>query len=157
MFVTVAIGVGILLIILETILPGMVAGIAGIILLGVGVVSSFHEYGAQVGSWVLLGSILALVAAGVLWIRFFPQTFLARIFISERTIGGNAGEELQPELVGKTGVAVTRLYSCGKIKVEGQLLDAITGGEGIEKGATVRIIRLEGIKIIVEEVKNEPK
>jgi membrane-bound serine protease (ClpP class) len=153
MFVAVTIGIGILLIILETILPGMIAGAAGIALMGLGVFTSFHEYGVEVGSWVLVGSLLLLIMIGILWIRYFHKTFVARLFISERAIRGEAGEELPPDLVGKTGTALTRLYSCGKIKIGDQLLDAVTNGEGIEKGAAVKVIRLEGIKIFVEEVK----
>lgn len=153
MFVAVTIGIGILLVILETILPGMIAGAAGVALMGIGVFTAFREYGVEVGSWVLVGSLLLLILVGILWIRYFHKTFVARLFISERSIRGEAGEELPSDLVGKTGTALTRLYSCGKIKIGDQLLDAVTNGEGIEKGAAVKIIRLEGIKIFVEEVK----
>ena len=152
MFVAVTIGIGILLIILETILPGMIAGAAGIALMGLGVFTAFHEYGVEVGSWVLVGSLLLLILIGILWIRYFHKTFVARLFISERAIRVKP-EELPSDLVGKTGTALTRLYSCGKIKIGDQLLDAVTNGEGIEKGAAVKVIRLEGIKIFVEEVK----
>ncbi|MBO6005031.1 MAG: NfeD family protein, partial [Verrucomicrobia bacterium] len=81
-----------------------------------------------------------------------PKSPFIQKFISDRSIHGDAGEELPSNLVGQTGTAETRLYSCGKIRVGNRILDAITAGEGIEKGAPVKIVHVEGIKIVVQEI-----
>ena len=138
MLVAITIGVGILLIVLETLLPGMIAGAIGTVLMGTGVYFSYRDYGTETGIWVLICSI--------------PKSAFIQRFISDRSIHGDAGEELPSNLVGQTGTAETRLYSCGKIRVGNQILDAITAGEGIEKGAPVKIVHVEGMKIVVQEI-----
>lgn len=152
MSVAIAIGVGILLIALETILPGMIAGACGTILMGIGVWLAYCDYGSAIGTYVLIGSLFALLAFGVVWVIYLPNSFFAKMFISNRSIQGDAGEELPNDLEGKEGVALTRLYSCGKIKIGDTIYDAITAGEGIEQGAKIRILHVEGFKIVVEEI-----
>lgn len=155
MSIAIAIGAGIILILLETVLPGLIAGISGGFLMGLGIFLSFRDYGTGVGIVVLSGSILSLIIIGIIWLKYFPQSSFAKIFISERSIGGDIGEEVPSELIGKEGIAVTRLYSCGKVKVGNELLDAITNGEGIEAGSPIKIIAVEGFKIIVQEIIKE--
>ncbi len=152
MLVAITIGVGILLIVLETLLPGMIAGAIGTVLMGTGVYFSYRNYGTETGIWVLIVSIIILMIALALWFRFIPKSPFIQKFISDRSIHGDAGEELPSNLVGQTGTAETRLYSCGKIRVGNRILDAITAGEGIEKGAPVKIVHVEGIKIVVQEI-----
>ncbi len=152
MLVAITIGVGILLIVLETLLPGMIAGAIGTVLMGTGVYFSYRNYGTDTGIWVLIVSIIILMIALALWFRFIPKSPFIQKFISDRSIHGDAGEELPSNLVGQTGTAETRLYSCGKIRVGNKILDAITAGEGIEKGAPVKIVHVEGIKIVVQEI-----
>ncbi|MBR4248854.1 MAG: hypothetical protein IKQ24_01730 [Verrucomicrobia bacterium] len=152
MLVAITIGVGILLIVLETLLPGMIAGAIGTVLMGTGVYFSYRNYGTETGIWVLIVSIIILMIALALWFRFIPKSPFIQKFISDRSIHGDAGEELPSNLVGQTGTAETRLYSCGKIRVGNKILDAITAGEGIEKGAPVKIVHVEGIKIVVQEI-----
>jgi len=152
MLVAITIGVGILLIVLETLLPGMIAGAIGAVLMGTGVYFSYRNYGTEAGIWVLIVSIIILMIALALWFRFIPKSPFIQKFISDRSIHGDAGEELPSNLVGQTGTAETRLYSCGKIRVGNRILDAITAGEGIEKGALVKIVHVEGIKIVVQEI-----
>ncbi len=52
------------------------------------------------------------------------------------------------------------LISSGKIKVGDELLDVVTEGEFIEKGIPVKVIQIEGSRIIVvkdENKSNNPK
>jgi membrane-bound serine protease (ClpP class) len=52
-------------------------------------------------------------------------------------------------LIGKNGVATTTLRPAGKAKIEGKLVDVVTQGDFIEKGAQIRVLRLEGNRIVV--------
>ena len=66
MSIAIAIGAGIILILLETVLPGLIAGISGGFLMGLGVFLSFRDYGTGVGIVVLSGSILSLIIIGII-------------------------------------------------------------------------------------------
>ena len=53
-------------------------------------------------------------------------------------------------LLGREGVAVTKLRPSGMIEVDHEKIDAVTSGEFIEKDSRIKIIRVEGRKIIVK-------
>ena len=54
-------------------------------------------------------------------------------------------------LIGKVGVAITPLRPSGKFMVDEKAYDAIVqSGELVENGEHVRVVAVEGIKIIVE-------
>ena len=50
-----------------------------------------------------------------------------------------------------SGTAVTPLRPSGTILVAGRRVDAITGGEFVEKGTPVRIVRIEGSGVVVHQ------
>lgn len=57
-------------------------------------------------------------------------------------------------LKGKTGTAVTVLRPAGKVEIENEIYDAVTQGEFIQRGKTVKVIKVEATQLYVEEVKN---
>ena len=54
-------------------------------------------------------------------------------------------------LKGKTGTAKTVLRPSGKVEIEGEVYDAVTSGEFIEKGAAVTVLRIEATQLYVEK------
>ena len=73
--------------------------------------------------------------------------------IKENVVNAKDEEEKTlNKLVGKVGTALTDLDSEGKIQVNGVTLNAVTNGEDIEKNSQVKIIKIDGIKIIVKKV-----
>ena len=151
--IAVCVVLGIFLLLLEMILPGMIAGILGVGLIVFGNVSAFRDYDTAIGTYTIFGTIFALLVLGAGWFKFLPRSFIGKWLISVRSIDGVSGEELPSDLVGKEGVSETRLYTSGKVRVEGVLYDAMTNGEGIEAGVPIKIVQVEGVKIVVAEVK----
>lgn len=141
---------GMLLLISEIFLPGMIAGAAGFICLALGVAFSFRDLGATQGGIVLLGVTVALIIGFVCWLRFFPESGLAKPFVSEGQIGDIGAE--QPELVGKEGVTLTPLMPSGTVIIDGRHVDVVTEGEPVEKEQPVRVVEVEGMRIVVRQV-----
>ncbi|NLI12411.1 MAG: hypothetical protein GX425_07260, partial [Peptococcaceae bacterium] len=59
-----------------------------------------------------------------------------------------------PELslyAGKEGVALTPLRPAGSAEVEGHRLDVVTEGEFIRTGQRVKVIKVEGTRVVVKE------
>lgn len=82
--------VGAALLIAESVLPGMIAGIAGVCCLVAGVIEGYLKFGARTGNLILF-SVLASLAAGFwLWVKYFPESRLARMFISKTSSGKSA-------------------------------------------------------------------
>ena len=142
--------VGILLLISEIFLPGMIAGLAGIICLGLAVAFSFRDYGATIGGLALAGIALSLVAGFGLWLRYFPDSSLAKPFVSQSEIGEIGAD--RPELVGKEGVTLTPLYPSGTAIIDDRHVDVVTEGEAVEKDQTVKVVLVEGMRVVVRQI-----
>lgn len=138
---------GMVLLLLETVLPGMVAGLAGLTCMGGAVLKAYTEFGPATGTWVLLSVSMLLVAGACLWLRFFPHSRFARRFTSQRTIGDiNAA---QPELLHKDGTAFTNLRPSGTALIDGRRIDVVTEGGLIERGSQIKVVAIEGMRVVV--------
>jgi len=139
--------VGTALILLETVLPGMVAGLIGFGCLVAGVILAYVNFGPQQGNWVLFAVALVLTALTVLWVRFFPNSRLGQMFVTRRTIG-NLGVE-QPQLLNQEGTALTNLRPSGTALINGQRIDVVTEGVLLEPGTPLRVVAVEGLRVVV--------
>jgi membrane-bound serine protease (ClpP class) len=139
--------IGLLLLVSEIFLPGMIAGLVGFICLGLGVAFSFRDLGPTQGGIVLLGVTVVLVVGFVVWLRYFPDSSLAKPFVSEGTIG-DIGTD-RPELMGKEGVTLTPLRPSGTAVIDERHVDVVTEGELIEKEVPIKVVLVEGMRIVV--------
>jgi membrane-bound serine protease (ClpP class) len=142
--------VGAALLLLETVLPGMIAGAIGVCCLIAGVALAYTNHGAQTGNIVLVIVLVGLVLGAMCWMRYFPESQLARRFISTQTIGSLGAE--RPELLDKSGTALTTLRPSGTALIEGQRIDVVTDGSMIERGASVKVVAVEGARVVVRAV-----
>lgn len=147
--VTMLLLAGLLLLALETVLPGLVAGIAGVICLLAGVVVAYRDLGMTAGNTTLVLVAAILVAGSILWLRFFPRSRLGRRFVSDRT-SGDIGTD-RPELIGESGTALTPLRPSGTALIGGRRVDVVTEGPMVERGSPVRVIAVEGMRVVVRE------
>jgi len=142
---------GVALLLAEVFLPGMIAGVLGVVcLLGAAVVG-FAEFGPKVGSLILMAELLAGTLLTVLWMRYFPQTPLGRKYILDPSTAAHAPTGLEKWL-GYEGVALTDLRPAGSARLDGAKVDVITNGEHLESGAPVKVIRVDGPSIFVRRV-----
>jgi membrane-bound serine protease (ClpP class) len=142
--------VGAILLVLETILPGMIAGILGLFCLLAGIIQSFITFGPRTGSYVLAGVVLALMIGTVIWVKFFPQTPMARVFTSRSTVG-DIGTE-RPELLHQTGHALTPLRPSGTAVINGHRIDVVTEGGLIARNTPIIVVAVEGMRVVVRAV-----
>lgn len=164
----IALFIGILLLAAEVfVIPGFgIAGIAGIILTLVSLVlimlnNDFFNFEfvplgdivkasvAAVGG--VTGGMLLLIFGGakIVETKAFKKISLNESQKSEDGFTVNSNAQL---LLNKKGVAHTVLRPSGKILIEGEVYDAFTRGEYIEKGEQVEIIGTEGVTLRVKRV-----
>jgi membrane-bound serine protease (ClpP class) len=151
-----ALFIGIVLILVELfVLPGFgIAGIVGITLtVGsliliminndffdfefVPAADLFYAVAATLGG--MLGGILVLFAGGA---RLTKTRLFSRVALTttQDTAEGYIVKPAPQSLKGKQGVAYTVLRPAGKVLIEGQIYDAYTRGEFIEKGDPVEVL-----------------
>ncbi|HOX00980.1 MAG TPA: NfeD family protein [Candidatus Paceibacterota bacterium] len=141
---------GAVLLVLETILPGLVAGTLGLGCLVAAVAIAYAQHGVRTGHWTL-GLVSAGLAAGALaYLRFFPNSRAARVFISTRQVGGLGNE--RPELMNQSGTAYTHLRPSGVATIQGQRVDVVSEGPFIERGMAVRVVAVEGGRVVVRAI-----
>ena len=139
---------GVALLLAEVFLPGMIAGVLGVVcLLGAAVVG-FSEFGPKVGSLILMAELLTGTVLTILWMRYFPKTPLGRKYILDPSTAAHAPTEPEKWLAHE-GVALTDLRPAGSARLDGEKVDVITNGEHLESGTRVKVVRVDGPSIFV--------
>lgn len=139
--------VGAILLVLETVLPGLIAGAAGLACLAAGVTFAYRDFGPAVGNLVLLCVVTMVIVMFILWVRFFPHSRVGQLFVARNAIGSLGVEK--PELVDKTGEATSALRPSGTALIDGKRVDVVTQGEMIDAGTPVKVVLVEGLRVVV--------
>ena len=107
-------------------------------------------------AFYVLGAAFVGTVVCLLGLRqYLPRTSLYSTLVSASASGVVSlarQEKKRTEILGAEGVALSRLRPGGKAQFEEEILDVITQGEMIERGARVRIIGFSGMDAIVEPV-----
>lgn len=146
--------VGILLIIIELYVPGFgFWGISGTICI---MASLFLTLGGDLPAVSLLaGSIALSIIIFLLMLRFLPSSKLwHRLVLTEGSplqFASSAKQDHSPYL-GKEGVTQTKLRPAGIVIIEGATLNVVSEGQYIEPGTTVKVVSIEGSRIVVQKV-----
>lgn len=146
---------GIALLLIEAFVPGFgVPGIGGVICIIASIVLGANNLAVALTS-LLIAFLLTLVAF-VLLLKYAPRNqFFNRIVLStrEKVEDGYVSSGVQYDhYVGQQGIVKTFLRPAGTIAVGEELLDVVSEGDFIEVGTAVKIIKVEGRKIIVRKI-----
>ncbi|MCF7796524.1 MAG: nodulation protein NfeD [Lentisphaeria bacterium] len=157
--------IGFILLGLEVfVVPGFgVTGIAGIIVLMFGLFRSMIPEIPTQGeiNRALIGILIAMsgaIAGVVLLVRNIGRTkFWQKISLqtSELSTGGYSSSLGLENLAGATGTAITSLRPAGTAIIGDQRLDVVTLGNYIEKDTSIEVVRVDGNRIVVRELKSE--
>ncbi|MGM0844194.1 MAG: NfeD family protein [Bacillota bacterium] len=147
--------IGIGLIVAEFFLPGGIAGILGI--------------GAIIGSILMAGgdvvamgtSLLIAVAVAIIAMVVFVKVFGKKMKLfnkiilkdSTSTESGYVSNVNRLELIGTTGVTMTALRPSGTVVIDDERIDAVSEGGFIGQNKPVRVVKVEGSRTVVREVK----
>ena len=163
---------GIVLIALELfVIPGFgIAGIAGIVAVAVSLVAAAMGADSVTGfDMSSAGHALAVTGAGailavilVLWLTSSRGPKFFRRHAQLTTVLSNAdgfvGVDMQPaRYVGQTGRAVTILRPAGKIEIGNHIFDAVSTGEFISEGKTVKVVKYENAQLYVCAIPSSEK
>lgn len=141
---------GLFLVGAEIFVPGGILGAIGGIALVLAIIIGFPAFPPP---WGFVSAISIIVAVGIavyIWLKFFPKTPLGkRIMASTDLHDAKATENGLPDLLDKTGEALSDLRPSGFAIIEGRRTDVVTEGEMISKGESVRVIEVEGNRVVV--------
>ena len=147
-------GFALLLLFLEFFVPSGAFAISGALLL----VFSFFAYGAEATPVELLfftlGAILCIVFVVKLALRLIRKTGKENTLMLDKTQEGYYASQLDPTLMGKTGVTLSDFRPTGKVKVENQIIQASSDQGFLPEGTEVTIVGGSGTHYIVRNMKN---
>lgn len=110
-------------------------------------------------AWKHLGPLWGLLAIGVsvaaatLLIWAFPRTRLGKKFmLHESDAGYTAPAADLGLLLGRRGTAMTMLRPSGTAEIDDRRVDVVTDGTFLDAGTPVRVVRVEGARVVVEPV-----
>jgi membrane-bound serine protease (ClpP class) len=151
--------VGIVLILLELVLPGGIIGIFGF----AAFLASFFlaaENFVHMGISLLIAFTISILAS-VVMIKVYDKKmkFFKKLILTDSTSteSGYVSNRNRTELIGIIAHALTDLRPSGTIIVEDERIDAVSEGGFIKKDSTVKIVKVEGSRIVVRELMNLEK
>ena len=142
--------IGALLVLLETVLPGLICGIIGTFCILAGVVLAYTRIGTPMAHYILTGVAVGAILLAVLWLKYFPTSKLASPLVSKSAIG-NLGVE-RMDLLNKTGIAHTPLRPSGLAVIDGERVDVVTEGAMLDRGTNLKVVAVEGMRVVVRQI-----
>ncbi|MCJ8006876.1 nodulation protein NfeD [Lederbergia wuyishanensis] len=145
---------GIILIAAEFFLAGGIAGLLGT----VAVIGSIIMAGGNLLHMAI--SIVIALFLSILAIIIMLKVFGKRMNIfkkliltdSTNTESGYVSNVNRLELIGREGVTITPLRPSGTVKVDDERLDVVAEGSFIENNTKVKVVKVEGSRIVVREI-----
>ncbi len=136
----------------EVFVPGGILGIIGGIALITAAITGFYAF-PDYGSYIAAGIALVSVGSIVLWIRIWPHTPLGKKMLVKRNLGDSkATEEGLDQLLNCEGITETSLRPAGYALINDERVDVITNGEMLAEHTPVKVIEVEGNRVVVEKI-----
>lgn len=148
---------GIALIVAEFFVPGAILGMLGVALLVASGAYAWYTF-PDMALYIVLGESVGAVVGVILGFYLVSTTSLGRAMVMEGAQTKDAGYSAPGEdnaLVGSVGSAYSALRPAGAILIGDRRIDAVSEGSFIEAGASVRVIEVEGHRVVVEQADGE--
>lgn len=143
---------GLVLLLIEfAVIPGItIAGIGGFLLLAGAVFIAFREYGTIPGFVTLL--IVLILAPAMIY--YFFKSKSGKKMILEKNIKGKVDLIDETKIsAGDTGKTIGRLAPAGKVRINGEVVEAQSTGILIDQHTEIKVLKIDSNKVIVEPLK----
>jgi membrane-bound serine protease (ClpP class) len=146
--------VGCVLVVLEVFIPS--GGVISILAAVSFIASIFIAFqpspttGVTIGLIFTATTVLAVPTLIALAFKYWPRTPMGKAFLGELP----KEEEVLPEdprraLLGRVGVARSKMLPSGAVEIDGQMIDAVTQGQAIEPGTYVVVCEVRANRVVV--------
>lgn len=143
---------GMVLILAEFLIPGLVCGVVGALFVLASGGLGCYTYPDH--AWlIIVGEFAGVVVSIMLGIYILSSTRAGKHLVlqeSQQAKSGWVASDSDMSLVGKEGKVFTALRPAGSIIIDKKRIDAVSDGSFIEEGATIRVIEVYGSRVVVE-------
>ena len=146
--------IGFLLLLVELfVIPGIsIAGLGAMGCFGAGMYVAYQDYGLNGAGYVFL---ISMGLCTVFLIVALKTRVLSRLSMKHKessSEGFEAGSDDLSELEGQSGISVTPLRPAGSAILGDKKVDVVTEGEFVETNARIKVISINGNRVIVKAV-----
>ena len=148
---------GIALLILEfLVLPGAIAGITGVGLMGGGIYMTYTNYGLEAGTITLLATLILSVIAlyyalkSNTWNKVMLTSAIKSKAFDKEDTENTEGTEEQSIKPGDTGITVSRLNPIGKVFINDEYIEAKATHAYVEPSTDVEVVKVFPNQIVVK-------
>jgi membrane-bound serine protease (ClpP class) len=149
---------GVLLILAEFFVPGAVLGIlGGVAVVACGVWASYIY--PDLAFLFVVADLVGVMAAILLGVFLITKTNLAHGLVLEDEFTqekGYVSDVTDATLLGAIGEVYSPLRPVGAITVNERRVAAVADGSFVDAGVTVRVIEVQGNRVVVERVQDPP-
>jgi len=145
--------VGLGLVAAEILLPGGILGLLGLFSIAIGVFISFNSNGFWPGLITLVTVLLVGLAIVMFMFKKLPEMKMSKGLCLDKALDDK--DELSFTMavqVGDEGVALHLLRPSGTVDFSGARVDVVTSGSPIEANERVKIISIQGARVVVEAI-----
>lgn len=143
--------VALVLIAFEVILPGGILGIiAGLCVIAATVLTN-NDYGVWAAVAVFFISGVLIVALILIEFKLLKNTSLGNAFFLKNSVTGHTGPTTDLSLVGKHGVALTRLNPSGRVTIEGENYEANSQDGYIDAKQEISVVAQHNFKLTIRK------
>lgn len=145
---------GLVLILIEVFIPsmGMIGSLAAISIVTGGVFAYTNDPGGLFVGY-LITSVVLIPLSIYAALKILPRTRFGRaVMLGGTTFSGEeaqASEEGLEELLGLAGETLTALRPAGIARFGDRRVDVVTQGELVDDGVAVKVIKVEGNRVVV--------
>jgi membrane-bound serine protease (ClpP class) len=145
--------IGLVLLIIEIVVPGGIFGTLGAIALFYSVVAAAKSVAIGVSA-LAVGIIATVLFIWILYKFFGFRTTWSKIILTNKQNNeeGYISSKNRKHLIGRKGIALSALRPAGWAQIDGQKEDVVSEGELIQKGADIIVINVEGTRVVVKKV-----
>ncbi len=95
-------------------------------------------------------TVLAVPSLVAIAFKYWPKTRMGKAFLGELP----REDEVVPEdprraLIGRIGVARSKMLPSGAVEIDGQMIDAMSQGQAIEPGTYVVVVEVRANRVVV--------
>ena len=140
---------GVVAMIAEMFLPGIILGTCGFIACVSAIALAFHTGDTTLGTVLIVVGVITFPTLIFIWYKVVSGPFAVR----NTEAGFTAAKEEHPGLVGAEGVSLTPLRPAGTARIQDRRVDVVADGEMIQPNSRIQVVRVDGNRVVVRSVK----
>lgn len=150
--IVVLLSVGYILVIFEIFVPGGVLGVLGTISIAYGCYLAF-----SISTGWGFGAVGISVVVTFVGLRMFLRSrAINRLILdNDQPKAWKAPDTRLPDLEGKEGRTLSALRPAGTAEIDDQRIDVVSDSEFIGAGLRIRVVEVEGTRVVVEAVETD--